>query len=216
MGIEIERDGEDVISVIIDGEELETDGEDFIVPKSLMLDKKTNDLPINVRFNICEQIEGATIFYDSVPFAIIRVGTDKIKVVFDEMGRRKYWDGDIGFKLWMETKRDIVSERQKEQNDIILDGYEDDGDYIDLTYHTDISLENLSDVIDLGYQIPNEIDGAAELTLGISIQKIDKTSNERQFVQNVVIPVLRKLNFKNVRYSHGTREFGRDHCCPAR
>jgi hypothetical protein len=210
MGIEIIKDGDDVISVNIDGEELQTDGRSFIVPKSFLLTKKINDLPFNLRFSVCERIEGGITIYDSVPFDIIRNDTNKITIIFDELGRRKYWDGDIGYKLWMETKREIVSERQKESNDLFLDYYEDDGDYINLTYHTDITLENLADIIDLAYQIPNEIDGAAELTLGISIQKIDETSNERQFVQNVVIPVLRKLNFKNVRYSHGTREFGRD------
>lgn len=210
MGIEIKKDGEDVISVNIDGEELTTDGRSFIVPKSFLLAKKINDLPLNVRFSVCEKIEEGIIIYDSVPFDIIRSDNNKITIIIDELGRRKYWDGDIGYKLWMETKREIVLERQKESNDLFLDYYDDDGDYITLTYHTDISLENLADIIDLAYQIPNEIDGAAELTLGISIQKINETLNERQFVQNVVIPVLRKLNFKNVRYSHGTREFGRD------
>lgn len=37
-----------------------------------------------------------------------------------------------------------------------------------------------------------------------------KLNNEREFALSLVIPLLRKLGFLNVKYNHGKREFGRD------
>lgn len=62
-------------------------------------------------------------------------------VEFEDSGRRKYWDGPIGFRLYMETKRDIVIERQKEVGDIKFETYEDDGDYIFLRYSMQVECE---------------------------------------------------------------------------
>ncbi|MFI5329979.1 MAG: hypothetical protein ACHQ2F_02945, partial [Desulfobaccales bacterium] len=66
----------------------------------------------------------------------------------------------------METKRDIIAERENELNDLELLSYDDDGDYIFLTYSTNFKLDSLKNILELSNQIINEIDGAAELTLG--------------------------------------------------
>jgi hypothetical protein len=211
MAIEIIRVDDEIISVKIDDEELETDdGESFITPRSLLIDKNSNELPIGVKFEICDRAEEGIIYLDNIPLRLIRIDQETIKVIFDDSGRRKYWDGTIGFKSWMETKRDVIVEREKELNDIKLISYDDDGDYIFLTYSANFKLDSLKDILELSYQIINEIDGAAELTIGSPFPKIEEMNNESDFTQRVLVPIIRKLSFINVRYNHGKREFGKD------
>jgi hypothetical protein len=211
MGIDVKKEDKEVISVEIDGEELDSDdGLDFITPKSLLIKKNIHELPLGIRFNICDRIEDGIIFVDNVPLTVTRIDNDQVKLIIEDSGRRKYWDGAIGFKSWMETKRDIIKERENELKDINLDDYDDDGDYIFMTYSGIFNFDKLKDIFELAYQITNEIDGAAELTLGSPFPKIEETNNESEFSQKVLIPIIRKLNFTNVRYNHGKREFGKD------
>jgi hypothetical protein len=211
MGIDVKKEDNEVISVEIDGEELDSDdGLDFITPKSLLIKKNIHELPLGIRFNICDRIEDGIIFVDNVPLTVTRIDNDQVKLIIEDSGRRKYWDGAIGFKSWMETQRDIIKERENELKDINLDDYDDDGDYIFMTYSGIFNFDKLKDIFELAYQITNEIDGAAELTLGSPFPKIEETNNESEFSQKVLIPIIRKLNFTNVRYNHGKREFGKD------
>jgi hypothetical protein len=211
MGIDVKKEDNEVISVEIDGEELDSDdGLDFITPKSLLIKKNIHELPLGIRFNICDRIEDGIIFVDNVPLTVTRIDNDQVKLIIEDSGRRKYWDGAMGFNSWMETKRDIIKERENELKDINLDDYDDDGDYIFMTYSGIFNFDKLKDIFELAYQITNEIDGAAELTLGSPFPKIEETNNESEFSQKVLIPIIRKLNFTNVRYNHGKREFGKD------
>jgi hypothetical protein len=211
MGIEIIKEDDDIISVKIDGEALETDdGESFITPLSLLVDKNSYELPIGIKFSICNRIEDKIIFLDTIPLTVNRIDSEIVELIFEDSGRRKYWNGSVGYNIWMETKRDIIVEREKALNDIKLIEYNDDGDYIFLVYSAKYEFDKLKDIFELAYQIINEIDGAAELTLGSPFPKIEKTKNESEFTQQVLIPIIRKLNFINVRYNHGKREFGKD------
>ncbi|MFI5329978.1 MAG: hypothetical protein ACHQ2F_02940 [Desulfobaccales bacterium] len=74
MGIQIIKDGDEIISIKIDGEELETDdGESFITPHSLLINKNSNELPIGIRFDICDRVEEGVIYLDSMPLQLIRI-----------------------------------------------------------------------------------------------------------------------------------------------
>lgn len=44
----------------------------------------------------------------------VKVGKIEFQVFYDELITRKYWDGPIGLKLYMETKKDVIEERSKE------------------------------------------------------------------------------------------------------
>ncbi|MGA7409154.1 MAG: hypothetical protein WBW33_01645 [Bryobacteraceae bacterium] len=55
-----------------------------------------------------------------------------------------------------------------------------------------------------------EIEGAAEMRLGVQLWAPSNAQDEQEFTLRTVLPILRKLGFQNVRYNHGRREFGRD------
>src|ERR1043165_3703115 len=134
--IEIDGEADEILNIRIDGEALHSDdGETWSLPKGLVSPEVlTNELPENVEFEICNRIENDVIVMDTIPIRIRRIGTNRVRLVFDDSGTRKYWDGRIGFKSYMEAKRAVVEDRAAEVHDLTLDGYEDDGAWIHLSY----------------------------------------------------------------------------------
>ena len=212
MTINVVR-GEDGLAdrIYINGEELDTDdGETYHVPKGLLKGVRLSEMPEGVDFEICTKITEGVIEYSGTPYKISRISDNKAYVYFEDSGRRKYWDGEVGFKLYMETKRDIVKEREKEVGDLKFQSYDDDGDYIFLTFSVETESSTFEEIITFAEQLIQEIEGAAELTIGSPFKDVKDSRDERDFSLSVVIPLLRKLGFSNVRYNHGRREFGKD------
>jgi len=212
MDIEVQRDEHDeVIGLKIDGVSFDSDdGEIWFVPKGYLREVNTASLPIDVQIECCESVHENVIHLDTIPFRLRGTSSDTALVEFEEMQRRKFWDGSVGLRKYMEAKRDIIAERAKQLGDVTLDSYEDDGDYIYLIYSASISGRKIGHIIDQAEQLIAEIDGATELAVGSPLPPVDAVHDEREFTISVVIPLLRKLGFSNVRYNHGKREFGRD------
>ena len=77
----------------------------------------------------------------------VKVDKNEFQVIYDELITRKYWDGPIGLKLYMETKMDVIEERSKEVGDVNLEDYDDDGAYIHLVYSTKIYTDDMSELL---------------------------------------------------------------------
>ncbi len=208
--IQITRTEDGIGDIQIDGQTLETDdGEHFTVPRALLASIPVRDLPVGARFAVCERIEDDVVYIDEVPLTLQRTN-DEVLATVEDMGRRKFWDGQVGFNVYMEAKRAVVEERQREIGDVELVEYEDDGDYITLIYAATFSAETCDTVAELAYQLAGEVEGATELRLGKTVWPHDAAKDEKEFTLHRVIPILRKLGFRNVRYNHGKREFGKD------
>ena len=212
MAINVVRDQDGLIEqILINGQEIDSeDGETYQVPKGLLKGTRFSEMPQNVSFEICHKIEEGIIILDTLPFKISKISDNKAHVYFEDSGRRKYWDGDVGFKLYMETKRDVIKEREKEIGDLKFESYDDDGDYIFLTFSAEIESSTFDGIIISAAQLIKEIEGTVELTIGSPFKNVKDTRDEQDFALSVVIPLLRKLGFSNVRYNHGRREFGKD------
>lgn len=212
--IEIEGDDEEggISSIRVSGERLRSDdGETWFLPKGLIAaDMLVNELPEHATFELCERIEGDIIMMDSIPIRITRIGADRLRLNFEDSGTRKYWDGAVGFKPYMEAKKAVVEERAAEIGDLVLDQYDDDGAWIHLAYSAEIDAETVQTAIQTAEQIAEEIDGAADIRVGVELWKPAEAENERDFTLRIVLPIIRKTGFQNVRYHHGKREFGRD------
>ena len=209
--IKITRSHEEIIDIVFNGEELRSDdGETWYLPKGLVGEETINHLPNDAIFEICSHVESQMIVIDTIPIHIQKISDNKVKVNFEDTGTRKYWDGVIGFKPYMEAKKAIVEERAAELDDVSLDHYEDDGAWIHLAYSTEIETDKLALAINLAEQVVAEIEGAAEMRLGAELWAPQESENEKEFTLRNVLPILRKLGFQNVRYNHGRREYGRD------
>jgi hypothetical protein len=212
MSIEILREDDEILSVRIDGEKLEIkDHMEFISPKSLLLGKKTDELPIGLRISIHDKIEDTITNFDKISFTISRIGYNTVEINFDDSENRKHWKSNIEFKKWMEAKRDFIVEAYEEINYVKLIDYKNYGDYIKLIYSKIINCANLNDIFEIVYQIKQEIDIITELSCyDDKFPKIEQINNEKEFTLKILIPMIRKLKFFNVVYNHGQREFGKD------
>jgi hypothetical protein len=210
----VEVDGDEfgeIRSIRVDGEPLHSDdGEIWYLPKGLIGDTPVNQLPETVSFEVCDRVEDSTIIMDTIPIRLRKIGDDRLRIEFEDSGTRKYWDGAVGFKAYMDTKRDIVEERATQVGDILLEGYEDDGAWIRLLYAAELDVVKISTAVELAVQIVQEIEGAAEIRLGVELWAPKEAESEKEFTLRTVLPILRKLGFQNVKYNHGKGEFGRD------
>ncbi len=197
--------------IVIDGQRFEAEDENtFTVPKSLLRGVKLEEINPNITINVCEKVEDEIIFITSIPYSIKNLDNTNAEILFEDSGRRKFWDGQIGFKPYMETKRDIILERQEALGDVHLDSYDDDDDYIFINYSITVEAETLGLLIQQAEQIIKEIEGAAELTLGSPFKEICDAENEADFTISILVPLLRKMGFSDVRYNHGKKEYGKD------
>ena len=197
--------------IIIDGQRFEAEDENtFTVPQSLLRGVRLEEINPNITINVCERVEDEIIFITSIPYSIKNLDNTNAEILFEDSGRRKFWDGQVGFKPYMETKRDIILERQQELGDIHLDSYDDDGDYIFINYSITVEAETLGLLIQQAEQIIKEIEGAAELTLGSPFKEVGDAENEADFAISILVPLLRKMGFSDVRYNHGKKEYGKD------
>lgn len=209
--IKYTRDLDEITTISLHGEELDSDdGESWHTPKNLLNGIKVSDLPEGISFDLCEKIQDGTIFLDMMPISLTKIASGKLRLSFEDEGTRKYWDGKVGFSHYMETKKAIVEERQKEDGDIKLDFYEDDGAFIFMHFSTEIECDNCDEAIQISEQITNEIEGAAELRIGVEMFSVSEADNEKEFTLRVLLPIIRKLGFSNVKYNHGKREYGKD------
>ncbi len=209
--IEVDGEPDEILSIRINGEPLHSDdGETWYLPEGLIAEVPVNQLPDTAVFEICDHIEDSIIMMNSFPIRVQRIGDNRVRLEFEDSGTRKYWNGTIGFKAYMETKKGIVEERTLQVGDITLTGYEDDGAWIHLSYSAEAEVEKVSTAVELAKQIVEEIEGATEMRLGAELWAPKEADNEKEFTLRTVLPILRKLGFQNVKYNHGKREFGRD------
>lgn len=211
MKIKYLKDNEDYLSIIIEDEQFDFEDSNYVtIPAKILENVNVNDIDENIEIHICEKIQDGTIFLGPISYSLTRIGDNKLLISFHDYGNRKYWDGDIGFKLYMETKMKIIQEREKEIKDIRFGEYDDEGNWISIKFYAEIDSFDFITAINQAEQIIEEIEGALNLTLGSYYTKISDTDNEKELTLRVVIPLLRKLGFINIKYNHGKREFGRD------
>ncbi len=216
MAIEFEieeyQDGSiSVQSVTIDGETIDGSGEKSLaVPKAVVNKVLLKDLDARVWLEPADSVSDDLVTLSTVPYRLRAIDAKNAEVVFDEVLRRKLWDGPVGLGRYMETKKAVISDRQKETGDVALGDYDDDGDYISLGYTAKFEGETVGDTIEQAEQLAIEIDGATDIAIGSPFKAVSDCGSEKEFTLGVVIPLLRRLGFANVKYNHGKREYGKD------
>ncbi len=173
---------------------------------------RVQDLPDNIKLNMCCAVIGAQPFArdDIIAYSLIKVGKNKMKVLFNE-GR----DEDVevmGFDAVYYYKRlkDVVIKREVEIGDVFFQEIKRIENSVFITFYSEIESDLLDNVLDFAQEISEEIMDNLRSSLGYNIRYIGGVKNEKELTKEIIIPLLRKLGFINVRYNHGTYEHGRD------
>lgn len=210
MSIEVLREDGEVYCIKLDGNSFDLEGDVVVIPISVLKKQDIKQFPRNCLVEICEGFDDRTVICHNIPTTIEIKEDGLIEVVFNETMTRKYWDGVVGLKLLMETKRDVILERNKEVADVNLESYDDDGAYISLIYSYITKVDSFEELFLLIDQVYNEIEGAVDIILGSPFAKLDECSKESEFTTKILIPLFRALGFSNVKYNHGNKEYGKD------
>lgn len=207
--VELYNEVDGLASFVIEGEDYSEDGEHAVVPVAVLKRANIDSIPYNFDVEICESQSNGKVGI-KVPAHFSRIDEKKFHVWYEEVLTRKYWDGTVGLKLFMGTKKDIIEERSKEVGDISLDYYDDDGVFISIKYSTNLITDSMENLLMDIEQLYEEIEGATDIALGSPFQMIDDCEQESEFTIKILLPLFRKLGFVNVKYNHGNKEFGKD------
>lgn len=210
MSIEVLQEDGEVYCIKLDGNAFYLEDDKVIIPIYVLKKQDINAFPRNCLVEICESFDDRSVVCHNVPTTFEIKDDGLVEVVFDETMTRKYWDGAVGLKLLMETKRDVILERNKEVADVNLEHYDDDGAYISLVYSYMTKVDSFEELFLLIDQVYNEIEGAVDIILGSPFAKLDECSKESEFTTKILIPLFRALGFSNVKYNHGNKEYGKD------
>ncbi len=119
----------------------------------------------------------------------------------------KYWEGHWGLKTLLEA----IKKQTAFEEDISVTDSELDDHYKTITLSfTVLPQEIINDFIEQAVQKINRLILAAEISLGGITWKKEYETNEALFCLEVLLPLLRRMKFNSVRYSHGTKEYGKD------
>lgn len=197
--------------VAVNGERLRTDdGETWYLPKRLLSGLRVDELPDFIDFMPCQWAEDGFVMVGGASLRLRRTGAGAVHVVFEDYDAREHWDDARGLESWMQVKRGVVSDREALLCDVLLESCDDDGDCVCLAYSADFEAETVELAVQLAEQVAAEVDGAVELLLGGQPVPNTPPSSEQEFTLKTVLPLLRMLGFRNIKYNHGSREFGRD------
>ncbi len=82
--IEIEEDLGEIVSVVIDGERLDSDdGSVWTTPTALLRPYKVADMPEGVSFALCKEIQEGIVVLDYMPTTIRKIGEDRVHLLFE-------------------------------------------------------------------------------------------------------------------------------------
>jgi len=134
------RDGDKVVGLRLSGKvfQAELESGEVIVPKRFLTGFRLSDIPDELVVKPVEAIEGNVIHLEhDILISAFRDGVAVARV--EDMGRRKLWDGEVGFAKFMEAMRQAIRERHAAMSDLEETDFQDDGDYIFIWYEVRIS-----------------------------------------------------------------------------
>jgi diguanylate cyclase (GGDEF)-like protein len=145
--LEVIREGPEVVAIRLREQNFLVDSEsqEVTIPKKFLVEFRLSEIPGDVVIKPVEAIEENLIHVEN-DIAIGCFTDGRALAHVEEMGRRKLWDGEVGFGKFMEAMRQAVGERHEVMGDVAESDFQDDEDYIFLRYEVllseDMAIEN--------------------------------------------------------------------------
>ncbi len=162
------------------------------------------DYPDNLTIEtISEDGFGTYLFYD---LEILKE-KDDLYLGFICRQPNKYWEGKYGLSTFLAAINEIIDDI----NNITTYEIEIEDDWKVL--HVRFKVERgfiLNDLVKKHTEQLNQIIKQAERVLSGVIWRKEYESNEDLFCTELIFPLLRKMKFLDVRYTHGVKEYGKD------
>jgi hypothetical protein len=148
---------------------------------------------------------GTGLFYDFEFFK----RDNKFEFVFICRQPNKYWEGQWGLSTLLSTLADVI----KDSHDFIIDNnsldIKDDWKILEVGFQLDIDFE-FKEIITRYSKLLNDLIKRTELILSGAVWRKEYETDEKLFCTEIIFPLLRKMDFIDVRFNHGVREYGKD------
>lgn len=118
----------------------------------------------------------------------------------------KYWEGTWGLSAFLEA----ISTQVAFFPDVALREIEVDDDWKRLTLRLPLGKGSATQAVRKCADILKKLIRESEISLGGIRWKEAYATSERAFCEEVITPLLRRMNFLSIRYTQGAREHGRD------
>lgn len=124
---------------------------------------------------------------------------------------RKYWNHKYGMSQYYNALKDAIISREQKENDVHFSDLEDDGAWIHFNYEIFLD-ENIpiNEALKRFQETEAELMGQTERILNKEEISRDVLEDEKRFTLEVILPLLRKMEFVDIKYNHGVREYGKD------
>lgn len=206
---EVIMDGNELVSVLVNGKELEIldYDDDFIFTEgslSELEDAQTTNFPDNLIIQVHSTDGFSTYLFHELH---ISKDGDGVFLEFICHTPNKYWEGRWGLATFLDAIRKQVD--YKENIDVGDTDLEDDWKRLSLLF----SITPSQNLIDCIFSSAKQINGLikeSEVALSGMSWKKEYETNEPFFCTEVLAPLIRRMGFVTVRYRHGTKEYGKD------
>jgi hypothetical protein len=206
--IEIRRDGNHLAVFVADKEVevLDVDDEHVLAECSLddLSSEQAQPFPDELALRLrSENGFGTFLFHE----AHISATADEVILGFQCHTPNKYWEGQYGLATYLAAIRDEVSHRDNWK----VEQIELEDDWKSITVERTLAFgDPLKASILAGAADLQEILHAAEVSLSGLPWSDEYLTNEDRFCRELLHPLLRRMGFLFVRYTHGNREYGKD------
>lgn len=148
---------------------------------------------------------GSYLFYDLEFFK----SNDTIQFVLRCNQPNKYWERQWGLSTFLVTLADIAKDSSEFEVDLETLSIDDDWKSLEITFKVESDF-SFSEIITKYSNSLKELINRTELVLSGAIWKKEYDVNESLFCTEIIFPLLRKMGFLDVRFSHGIKEYGKD------
>lgn len=176
------------------------------IQELMLFNFSTTDFPDNIFVQSHSPDGFSTFLFHEIEFY---KSNDKIEVVFQCRQPNKYWEGKYGLSTLLVTLGDVV----KDSNDFQFDpeslSIDDDFKNIEFTFLIDGEF-NFGEKLNEYSALLIELIKRTELILSGAYWRKEYETDEKLFCTEIIFPLLRKMDFVDVRFNHGVKEYGKD------
>lgn len=172
---------------------------------ALKLNSKDIDHNLIIRIQSSDGF-GSHLFYEA---EIFRNDDDTTQLVFICHQPNKFWEGKYGLSTFI---TEIIEHAEYNQLlSVERETLEIEDDWKRLELFTSVEEDfKLTEILNKYSDILKKIIKQAELSLSGSHWKKEYETNESLFSEDILYPLFRKMDYLDVRYTHGTKEYGKD------
>lgn len=204
----------DNYQIIIDNKNFDFDVETFDDDESIYVEAELRNLQ---KTNFCiQEFQDKLLFevndsegFGTFFFYDLEFGKSKgdLYFLFKSSQPNKYWEGKWGLSTFLGALNDVINDST--EGEVHYLSVDDDYKEIEVKFKCENDFEFSNQLAKYVTQLNEYIKNTERLLSGVLWRK-EFEKDEKLFCTELLYPLLRKMKFIDVRFSHGTREYGKD------